>query len=423
MPLKIATPRLWICALPLLLVTLTASAATLTCDARQYGAKADGVTNDAHAIQAAIDACAQKGGGIVRLAGGTFLSGPIVLKSHITLDVEAGATLLGSARHDDYPLMTVFRAPGRQSLISASDAEDLTITGGGVIDGSGDTWWAEARSQKDHGVVGAAVFRPRLIVFDHCRHILIDRVTIQNSPSWQVVPYYSDDVTIRDGKILAPPHSPNTDGIDPFSSSHVTIEHMLIDDGDDNVAIKSGLPNTSDNAPSTDITVTDCTFLHGHGMSIGSEVSGGVQNVHVDHVRFQGTDNGVRIKSNRDRGADIGNLWFSNLTMQDVGTPLLITEYYPHIPDSDSAQPLTRLTPHFHDIHISNLTATGAKNTGIVAGLPESPIVTLYLDHVHLQGERGLRISNATVTAHDLSVVPAAPPPVQLFDGGKLIQH
>jgi len=422
MPLKIALPRPRTFVLPLLLIALTASAAT-TCDARQYGAKADGVTNDAHAIQAAIDACAQKGGGIVRLAGGTFLSGPIVLKSHITLDVESGATLLGSARHDDYPLMTVFRAPGRQSLISAANAEDLTITGGGVIDGNGASWWAEARSQKDHGVVGAAVFRPRLIVFDHCRHILIDRVTIQNSPSWQVVPYYSDDVTIRDGKILAPPHSPNTDGIDPFSSSHVTIEHMLIDDGDDNVAIKSGLPNTSDNSPSTDITVTDCTFLHGHGMSIGSEVSGGVQNVHVDHVRFQGTDNGVRIKSNRDRGADIGNLWFSNLTMQDVGTPLLITEYYPHIPDSDSAQPLTRLTPHFHDIHISNLTATGAKNTGIVAGLPESPIVTLYLDHVHLQGERGLRISNATVTAHDLSVVPAAPPPVQLFDGGKLIQH
>ena len=422
MPLKIATPRLWICALPLLLVTLTASAATLTCDARQYGAKADGVTNDAHAIQAAIDACAQKGGGIVRLAGGTFLSGPIVLKSHITLDVEAGATLLGSARHDDYPLMTVFRAPGRQSLISASDAEDLTITGGGVIDGSGDTWWAEARSQKDHGVVGAAVFRPRLIVFDHCRHILIDRVTIQNSPSWQVVPYYSDDVTIRDGKILAPPHSPNTDGIDPFSSSHVTIEHMLIDDGDDNVAIKSGLPNTSDNAPSTDITVTDCTFLHGHGMSIGSEVSGGVQNVHVDHVRFQGTDNGVRIKSNRDRGADIGNLWFSNLTMQDVGTPLLITEYYPHIPDHDTAQPVTRLTPHFHDIHIANLTATGARDTGIVAGLPESPIVGLVLDNVHLQGQKGVRISNATVTAHNFTVVPATPPPVILLDNAHLLQ-
>jgi len=399
--LKIAMPRPWIGALPLLLVALTASAATPTCDARHYGARADGVTNDAHAIQAAIDACSQKGGGIVQLAGGTFLSGPIVLKSHITLDVEAGATLLGSSNHDDYPVLTVFRARGHQSLISAANAEDLTITGGGTIDGNGSSWWEEARKQKDHGVVTEVVFRPRLIVFDHCRHILIDHVTIQNSPSWQVVPYYSDDVTIRDSKILAPPHSPNTDGIDPFSSSHVTIERMLIDDGDDNVAIKSGLPNTSDNAPSTDITVTDCTFLHGHGMSIGSEVSGGVRDVHVDRIRFQGTDNGVRIKSNRDRGADIGNLWFSNLTMQDVGTPLLITEYYPHIPEHDAAQPVTRLTPHFHDIHI----------------------FTLYLDHVHLQGERGLRISNATVTAHDLSVVPATPPPVQLLDGGKLIQR
>ncbi len=424
MRLNIVIPRPWLCALPLLAVALSASATTRTCDTRQYGAKADGTTNDAHAIQAAIDACEQKGGGTVRLAGGTFLSGPIVLKSHITLDVESGATLLGSSRHDDYPLMTVFRAPGRQSLISAANAEDLTITGGGVIDGNGESWWAEARSEKDHGVAGAGVFRPRLIVFDHCRHVLIDHVTIQNSPSWQVVPYYSEDVTIRDSKILAPPHSPNTDGIDPFSSSHVTIERMLIDDGDDNVAIKSGLPNSpGPDSPSTDITVTDCTFLHGHGMSIGSEISGGVENVHVDRVRFQGTMNGVRVKSNRDRGADIGNLWFSNLTMGDVGTPLLITEYYPHIPEHDSAQPVTRLTPHFHDIHISNVTATGAKDTGIIAGLPESPIASLFLDHVHLQGERGLRISNATVTADDLSVVPATPPPVTLLDGGKLIQH
>lgn len=404
-------------------ISLPAVAAVHVCDAAHYGARPDGTTNNARAIQAAIDACAEKGGGIVRLAGGTFLSGPIVLRSHITLDIEKGATLLGSPDHNVYPEMTVFRAKGRQSLVSATNAEDLTITGGGTIDGNGSSWWAEARKEKHAGVVNDVVFRPRLVVFDHCRHVLIDHVTIENSPSWQVVPYYSDDVTIRDGRIYAPARSPNTDGIDPFSSSHVTIENMVIDDGDDNVAIKSGLPGSSDNSPSTDIVVKDCTFLHGHGMSIGSEVAGGVQDVHVSDITFKGTDNGVRVKSARDRGGEIDNLWYSNLKMEDVKTPLLITEYYPRIPEHDTAHPVTRLTPHFHDIHISNLTATGAKQTAIIAGLPESPITALFLNNVHLQGEKGMRISNATVTAHDLTVTPEAGPAILRLDGAKLIRR
>jgi polygalacturonase len=246
-------------------------------------------------------------------------------------------------------------------------------------------------------------------------------VTVQNSPSWQIVPYYSDDVAIRNGRILAPEHSPNTDGIDPFSSHHVTIAHMTIDVGDDNVAIKSGQPGSSGpDDPSTDITVTDCIFLHGHGLSVGSEVAGGVENVRAARIQFQGTANGVRIKSNRDRGADIGNLDFRNITMQDVATPLLITEYYPHIPEHDTTQPVTRLTPHFHDIHITDLTASGAQNDGIIAGLPESPIVSLWLDHVQISGQKGLSIANATVIAHDLTVHAMEGPPVTLLENGRL---
>jgi polygalacturonase len=411
----------------LLLAVLTANSPVFAappgtvCDARQHGAVADGKTKDTHALQAAIDDCEHKRGGTVRLHGGTFLSGPIVLRSHITLEVDEGTTLLGSSDHDDYPLMTVLRDQGRQSLISAANAEDITINGGGTIDGAGESWWEEARGQKDHGVMGAGAFRPRLMIFDHCRHILIENVTVQNSPSWQIVPYYSDDVTIRNGRILAPAHSPNTDGIDPFSSHHVTIAHMTIDVGDDNVAIKSGQPGSpGPDDPSTDITVEDCVFLHGHGLSIGSEVAGGVQNVRASGVRFQGTANGVRIKSNRDRGAEIGNLDFRNLTMQDVATPLLITEYYPHIPEHDTARPVTRLTPHFHDIHITNLTASGAQDDGIIAGLPESPIAPITLDHVRISGQKGLSIRNATVTAQDLTVQAAAGEPVTLLDHGTL---
>jgi polygalacturonase len=263
--------------------------------------------------------------------------------------------------------------------------------------------------------------RPRLILFDHCKHILIENMTIQNSASWQVVPYYSDDVVIRNGKILAPARSPNTDGIDPFSSSHVTISHMTIDTGDDNIAIKSGQPNSpGPDAPSTDIVITDCIFLHGHGMSMGSEIAGGVQRVRARRIQFKDTASGVRIKSNRDRGGDIGNFDFRDLTMENVGTPILITEYYPRIPQHDTAQPVTRLTPRFHDIRISNLKATGANQAGTIVGLPESPITTVTLDHVVIAAQKGMIVSDATVTAHDFSVTAAAGDPYILLENAHI---
>jgi polygalacturonase len=210
-----------------------------TCDPRLFGARGDGIAKDTAAIQKAIDTCASQGGGVVHLSAGTYLSAPIVLKSNITLDLEKGATLLGSADHADYPAMTVFRLPDLQPLVSAANAEHVTITGEGVIDGNGSSWWQEARAMKDHGVLGNHP-RPKLILFDHCRHVRVEGVTIQNSPMWQLVPYYSDDVVIRRVRILAPSNSPNTDAIDPFSSSHVVIDHVYADVGDDNVAIKSG---------------------------------------------------------------------------------------------------------------------------------------------------------------------------------------
>jgi polygalacturonase len=394
-----------------------------TCDVRAYGATPNGTTINTNAIQAAIDACAQKGGGKVLLDGGIFLTGPIVLKSNIDLEIAQGTTLQGSSNHDDYPKKTEFRNPGLQSLVSAANAGNVSITGGGVIDGAGESWWKQARAQADHGIMGQGMLRPRLIVFDHSHKILMEGVTVQNSPFWQIVLYYSDDVTIRNIKVLADPSSPNTDAIDPFSSSNIRIEHVYADVGDDDVAIKSGQANSpGPDAPSRDITISDCTFLHGHGLSIGSEVSGGVQNVHVARVRFKGTANGVRIKSNRDRGGDIGNFDFHDLTMEDVGTPILVTEYYPHIPDHDSAQPLTRLTPRFHDIRISNLDATGAKTAGFIVGLPESPITSITLTGVHIAAQQGMTISNASVTTHGLAVKVASGPPLIMLEQANVQQ-
>ena len=160
---------------------------------------------------------------------------------------------------------------------------------------------------------------------------------------WQIVPYYSDDLVFHNMKILAPYHvSHNTDGIDPFSSTHVVIEHVLIDTGDDNIAIKSGQPgSTGGDAPTRDVTIKDCVFLHGHGLSVGSEVAGGVQNVRAERITFKGTEHGIRIKSNRDRGNDIGNFVFKDITMEGVEQPIVISEFYPKIPKTIVAAPLT----------------------------------------------------------------------------------
>ncbi len=386
---------------------LPALAADKVCDARTYGARADGKTKDTKAIQAAIEDCASAGGGTVKLSGGTFLSAPIVLKSNITLNLAKGTTLLGSSDHEDYPKKTEFKAPGTQSLVSATDAENIAITGAGTIDGNGETWWQQARATHNAGVVGAVDFRPRLVVFDHCKHVRLEGVTIQNSPSWQVVPYYTDDMTIRNVRILAPQHSPNTDAIDPFSSSNMVIDHVYADVGDDNIAIKSGIINSpGPDEPSKNITITDCEFMHGHGLSIGSEIAGGAQHIHAERIHFKGTDQGIRIKANRDRGNQVFDITFKDITMEDVHTSILISEYYPKaMPEGDvPAAPITRLTPFFHDITIENVKSTNSPWAGVIVGLPESPVKDVTLKNVNIQAQKGLQIAYATVTGTNVKV-------------------
>ncbi len=388
------------------------------CEVQKYARETgNGTTPDTEAIQKAINDCASKGGGVVRLAGAAkFLSGPLVLKSHTTLEIAEGTTLEGSANHDDYPEVEVFREHGRQSLLSAKDAEDITIRGGGVIDGKGESWWVNR---------SAANIRPRLIVFDHCKHVLMENITVENSPSWQIVPYYSEDLTFRNMKITAPePAGHNTDGIDPFSSKHILIEHVMIDTGDDNVAIKSGQPGSAGpDEPSEDITIRDCDFRLGHGLSVGSEVAGGVKHLRVERVSFKGTTQGIRIKSGRDRGNDIGDFVYRDITMENVRTPIQITEYYGAPKGANgsntTAVPETRLTPHFHDITIENLKATGARVAMEIDGLPEAPIQSVTLKNVVIDAEKGATIANATVNSQGLVIHAASGPPITQGPGVK----
>ena len=389
------------------MASVPAMAAGKVCDVKTYGAKGDGTTKDTIAVQKAIDECtAGKGGGTVEVPAGTYVIAPIVLKSNMTLHLAKGATLLGSPDMTDYSKVVFARHPTVQPLVGSVNAENITINGEGTIDGNGHIWWDYVRGVRNSGVLGTDHPRPMGVVFDHSKHIRMEGVTVQNSGFWQIVPYYADDLVFRNLRVLAP-LSPNTDAIDPFSSSDIVIDHVFASTGDDNVAIKSGEINSpGPDDPSKNITITDCTFERGHGISIGSEIAGGVQNVHVERVSFKGTDNGIRIKSARDRGNDVSNISYKDITMENVKIAIYITEFYASRDPAGEvpAEPVTRLTPKFHDITMENITATGSGTAATIVGLPESPVLGLTLKNVHLEGKTGMSIAYAKVTMDNVTV-------------------
>jgi polygalacturonase len=397
--------QLFILTLSTTLLASTAGAKVTICDPRSLGAKADGQTKDTAALQGAIDQCS-KGGGVVELTAGTYLSAPLTLRSHVHLVLDQGAKLLGSQDMEDYPIRT--DAPWRRvSLLHADHVDDIAVTGGGTIDGNGKVWW-DAQMNRQKGTKENP--RPLLIDLTNSKNILIEGVTIQNSPQYNITAFWCDGLTVRNVTILNPGRgAPNTDGIDPVSTSHVLIEHDTIDTGDDNVAIKSGLVERGDpNVASADIVIRDCTFRAGHGLSIGSETAGGVRNVTVERVTFTGTRQGIRIKSARGRGNDIGNFTYRDIKMEGVETPIEITEYYTGVVKDDQGQPVTEHTPKFHDITIENVTATGAKRAAVIMGLPESPVKNLVMKNVSIAAATGMTVSNAQITQENVVITPAS---------------
>jgi polygalacturonase len=379
-------------------VVVTAQAQTVY-DVRALGAKGDGRTDDTAVLQKALDDCG-KTGGTVRLPKGSYYSKPLTIKTRTTLLLEAGATLLASTNQSDF-----LKVPGDWlqaksggdfvPFLSGKDLQDVTIAGQGTIEGNGAVWWeaAEAARRK---VSGYTLPRPNLIVLTRANNLVVRDVTLQNSPKFHLVPTECDGVLISNVTILAPERSANTDAIDPSVSRRVTITKCVIDVGDDNVAVKSGKRLDGREFAVEDLTITDCTFKHGHGMSIGSETVGGVRNVLVKNCTFEDTDNGIRIKSDRKRGGTVENFVCEDITMKNVRGAITITSYYPKIPATDTAQPVTETTPKYKNITIRNLTATSTKGAGVIVGLPESQIENVLLENVTIAAEQGgLEVRNA----------------------------
>ena len=395
-------------------------------DMLKSGAKADGKTLNTTLINHTVDRLSQAGGGTLFFPAGTYLTGAIRLKSNITLELEAGATLLFSDNFDDYlPFMEVrhegVMMKSFSPLISAMDAENITIKGEGTLDGQGKAWWTEffriyvdlekngmrelnkyqplwerendvealyAETNEDwHGTLKRRFFRPTFIQLVRCRRVRIEGVKIINSPFWTVNPEFCDNVVVTGVTIHNVP-SPNTDGINPESCRNVHISDCHISVGDDCITLKSGRDAQARRlgVPCENITITNCTMLSGHGgVVIGSEMSGSVRKVTISNCVFDGTDRGIRIKSTRGRGGVVEDIRVSNIIMSNIKREAVVLNLkYSEMP----VEPMSERTPLFRDISISGLTAVGVKTPVKIMGLEEAPVTDIILRDINVKNAR-----------------------------------
>ena len=372
---------------------------------RDFGATGDGKTFDTAAIQKALDAC-KESGGTVKFPAGTYLSQPITLRTKTIFQLDTGAMLLASTNQMDF-----MKTPGdwlqaKSSgefipFIGGKDLTDVTFTGEGKIDGNGFAWWPEAEKARQIKP-GYTLPRPNLIVIERSKNLRFENLTLQNSPKFHLVPTDCDDVVISNVTFLAPERAANTDAMDP-SGHRYLITKCKVDVGDDNIAIKAGKKSSDGRFQSEDFTVTDCTFLHGHGMSIGSETVGGVRNVTVKNCTFENTENGIRIKSDTRRGGIVENISCDGIIMSNVNPAITLTCVYQGTSAGDAKQPSAQTNaapgrgniPVYRNIRISNLTATCPKAAGLILGLPESCISNVVLENVKISAAKPFSISNA----------------------------
>ena len=356
------------------------------------GAQADGQTLDTRAIQSAIDACAEWGGGTVYFPAGKYVTGSLLLRNNITLHLDAGAVILGSENPKDYSIVDSRWEGMHQDtyapLIGGNNLQNIAVVGRGTIDGRGEIWW-KAKKEKT-----LAHPRPRLISFSDCSNVLIEGVTAINSPSWTINPVHCQNVNIHAITIINPADSPNTDGINPDSCRLVHISDCYVSVGDDCITIKSGTEHERPDryAPCRDITITNCTLERGHGgVVIGSEMSGGVKNVVISNCVFIGTDRGIRIKSRRGRGGTIEDIRVSNLIMDGVLCPFTMNLYY-HIGERGNVnvsdknpRSVNDGTPRLRRIHFSHITAREVKHAaGFLYGLAEMPLEDISLTDISI---------------------------------------
>jgi len=440
----------------------------------QFGAKNDGLTLNTKSINDAITASNKKGGGVVVIPAGLWLTGPIELKSNVNLHLQKNALLQFTRDLKEYQLVKGdwegIPQMRNQSPVWALNAENIAITGFGIIDGNGDAWrmvkkdkltqnqwnkllasggtvieekkmWypseqsAKGSLLKNAGAITpdktpefyASIkdfLRPNLVVLNNCKRVLLEGVTFQNSPAWNLHPLMCEDLIVRNVYAKNPWYAANGDGIDIESCKNVLVEGSTFDVGDDGICIKSGrdAEGRKRGLPTKNVIIRNSTVYHAHGgVVIGSEMSGGANNIFISDCSFIGTDIGLRFKTTRGRGGVVEAIYAKDIVMKDiVGEAILFDMYYAAVDpvplkgENRTAPkvaklPVTAETPVFRDFHISNVVCDGAAKGIFIRGLPEMNISNIFLDNILIQAKEGIQIQEAkNVQQHNVKFVNAA---------------
>ena len=445
--------------LPLFLVLLALAVARVYAapgffNALEHGLVPDGTTKNTAAIAAVIGKIKEAGGGTLYFPPGRYLTGSVHLESNLTLRLEAGAVLLYSGDPTDSPLVES-RWEGTTAwtygpLLYANGKENITITCRVTIYGQAQKWWwgacdttlrrdiAEkarpvwvtlrdriqagdgAKVTREDFVEAANFIRPSLVVPFNCKNIVVDGVTITNSPMWLLHTIYSENITVRGVSFVS--HGPNGDGYDIDSCRNVRISDCFFDTGDDCIVIKSGRDADGRRVgrPTELVTITNCVMHRGHGaVVIGSEMSGGIRDITASNIVTRGTDRGIRLKAQRGRGAVVENIRFDNWVIIDAPREAIhITSNYSRMPE----EPKSERTPVFRNIAISNVTVVNAATVVGIAGLSEQAIEQVRISDLKGTGRKGLVVDAADdLELHDIRIDATEGPAFTLTNSRRLL--
>lgn len=432
-----------------------------TVNLTDFGAIADGVTDNSEAFKNAIDAVTKKGGGKVIIPAGIWLTGPIMLKSNLELFTESGALVIFSDNKDLYPVIeTSFEGLDTWRCISpifGKNVENVAFTGKGVWDGNGDAWRFVKRSKlsesqwkklvasggivnekkdewypseqfrkgmnnadqnvrldlktKEEFVAIRDFLRPVMISIQNSKNIMFDGPVFQNSPAWCIHPLMVENLIVRNITVKNPWYSQNGDGIDVESCKNTIIENSHFDVGDDAICIKSGKDEDGRKrgVACENLVIRNNVVYHGHGgVTVGSEMSGGVRNMHVSNCTFIGTDVGLRFKSNRGRGGVVENIFISDVRMTNIPTYAISFNLYygsksvsEMLEDGDpmsipGEEPVDETTPQFKNISIKNITVKGAMQAVLMQGLPEMNLENIEMSDMNMVADNGISVIDAT---------------------------
>ena len=409
---------------------------------KDYGALSDGQTLNTTAFAKAIDACTKAGGGKVIVPAGLWLTGPIQLQSNVNLVVERGALVQFTPDRTQYPMI---KMGGSSSFVVASpiygyNLKNIAITGEGILDGAGESWrpvkklkvtasqWKEItatgviskdgqiwwpskeamegeeylkklKDKKDataEDYLPARDFlRPYMVYLANCENILLEGVTLRNSPKFVFYPNSCTNLTMRYVNVFNEWWAQNGDAIDISACKNVLIYKCNVSAGDDGICMKSSNAKNPNEARLENVVVAGCTVYHGHGgFVIGSNTDGGMNNIYVTDCNFIGTDIGIRVKSNAGRGGLVHNIFVKDIFMSNiVGEAVLFDTYYEDVPAGKEKEEvkttLRDKTPLFTDFFISNVFCRGAETAIAITGLPEMPVRKIYFDNVIISASKG----------------------------------